>query len=115
MAMLNTIDSGTSATGAVVEVAIDKDNNGSADIGYATNFNCAVVATGTGKTGTVTIEVKAYGGEYEPLLDDASAPIAIDIAAPVAVIVNDVAATHFRFTPVGFSNVDSYTATVCGW
>lgn len=115
MATLTTLNTGTSSVGAVVEVEIDKDNNGGADIGSATDFNCTVVATGTGKAGTVTIEVKVCGGEYEPVLDSLGSPITIDITAPVAVVVNDVAATSFRFTPVGFTNVDSYTATVCGW
>lgn len=115
MATLSTINTGTSSSGAVVEVVIDKDNNGGADVGIATNFNCTVVATGIGKAGDVTIEVKVCGGEYEPILDSLGSPITIDIASPVAVVVNDVAATSFRFTPVGFANVESYTATVCGW
>lgn len=50
MATLSTINTDTSSSGAVVEVVIDKDNNGGADVGIATNFNCTVVATVSGAT-----------------------------------------------------------------
>ncbi len=116
MATAITKDIETGTSGAVtVKVGADTYSNTLGVEGCATNFTVAAVVTGTGPTGTLNITYKAVGGTSETLKDDYGVAITIDVSAPRAIRVKDLAVKEFTFTPSGFSNVTDYTITVIGW
>lgn len=116
MATAITKDTETGTSGAVtVKVGADTYNNSLGVEGCATTFTIAAVVTGSTPTGTLAITYKAVGGTVETLKDDYGVALTVDVSAPRAIRVKDVAVKEFIFTPSAFSNVTEYTITVVGW
>jgi len=116
MATAITKDTESGTSGAVtVKIGSDTYNNSLGVEGCATTFTLSAVVSGSSPTGALNITFTSVGGTTETLKDDYGVALTIDVSAPRAIRVKDLAVKEFIFTPSAFSNVTGYTVTVIGW